>query len=104
MKVELLFTDKWDSELKTFTDRWNFKTEAHRIFPADTCKIAIIDDYNFDGFITVHLTEIPERIDLTENGDLWLGDARFVKCFPKPYRTLNEKSETIWTKPQEVKA
>jgi hypothetical protein len=99
MKVELLFQDKWNTQLKEFTDRWTFKTEAHRIFSADTCKIRVVTDFNYDGSITIHLTEIPERIDLTEDGDLWLGDAKFVKSFPQPYRSLGEKSRTIFTKP-----
>ena len=104
MKIELLFQNTWDTKLKEFTDKWAFKTEAHRIFLADTCKIKIVDDYGYDGSITVHLAEIPERIDLTEDGDLWLGDAKFVKYFPQPYHTPDEKSKTIWTKPVEVKA
>jgi len=103
MRIELLFQDKWDRQLLEFIDKWSFKTEARRIFSADTCRVKIVDDCNYDGSITVHLTEIPERIDLTEDGDLWLGDARFVKAFPHPYHTLNEKSKIVWTKPMEVK-
>jgi len=103
MKVELFFQDKWNKETKTFENKWTFNTEAKYIYPMGTCQIIIVCDYEND-YLTLHLAEIPERIDLEENDTLWLGDANFVKSFPQPYGTLNRKSETIWNKPMEAKA
>ena len=58
-----------------------------------------------DNSITVHCSPKLERLDKMSDGTIWMLDKEMVKLNPEPYKSIDtDKSETIWTKPQEVKA
>ena len=104
MEVRLSYQANLDLTTMEFKDKWAFKVDAKAVH-AFNHKTHIECVGIYDGCTTLHLDEIPFRLDLTEDKVLWIMDKKSAKDFPQPYKSLdNEKSETIWIKSMEVKA
>ena len=87
---------KWDIE-------WDFKVDGKTVFP-DSYKQVNIDyvSYYFD-YITISLNAIPNRIDVTNSGDIWLHGEKYCELHKKPYKSPNDEiSKAVFTLGEQV--
>ena len=85
----------WDKE-------WDLVVKGKTIF-AGNIRIGIISTYT--DAVAVSLDEIPARVDLESNGDIWLQNEDDVKLHPKPYKAVDKNtSRVVWQKGEREQA
>jgi hypothetical protein len=90
----------------SFYDEKTFlETEADAVLCAsDSNLIRGVTCHKSDEGITIHCNPKLERLDKMNDGVIWMLDKTLAKQHPEPYISIDtDKSETIWTKPVEVK-
>jgi len=103
MKFHLLYNGgRYLGGSNGFEKPWDIAVEGTTLF-AGQIRISIVS--SFSDSVSVHLDEIPARIDLESVGNIWLQNESDVALHPEPYKTTKEYTgQVVWLKGEREKA
>jgi hypothetical protein len=84
-------------ELRTMNDEWKLEVDGDVVYADEDDNVNISCLHTYSDFTCIVLTTIPYRIDVTNEGDIWLLGENSNRLHKEPYKSLDEMtSKTVF--------